>query len=34
MPAIIEAGPANTTLSEIMSVFRKVFCEYVETAVF
>ncbi len=34
MPAIIEAVRAYATLSEIMDVFRAVFGEYMEPAVF
>ena len=34
MPAIIEALRAHATLGEIMGVFRKVFGEYMEPAVF
>jgi methylmalonyl-CoA mutase, N-terminal domain len=34
MPAIIEAVRAYATLGEIMNVFRTVFGEYMEPAVF
>jgi len=34
MPAIIEAVKAYATLGEIMDVFRTVFGEYMEPAVF
>jgi methylmalonyl-CoA mutase N-terminal domain/subunit len=34
MPALIEAARAYATLGEMMDVFRAVFGEYLESAVF